>query len=440
LVQERYLFIETYGCQMNDSDSEKIASLLSGHNYRPTNDMEKADLIILNTCSIRNKAEQKVYSFLGTLKPYKERKPELVIGVGGCVAQQQGERLLKRVPHLDIVFGTHNIQRLPELVGEAMGKRGRFSETRFYDDLSVFLDPMPKASSKVTGLVTVMLGCNNFCSYCIVPYVRGREISRPSADIAREIEGLVASGVREVTLIGQSVNSYGDGLQEETDFPALLDKVNGIEGLKRIRFTTSHPKDLSGKLIDSFGRFDKLCEHIHLPVQSGSDRVLDRMNRRYTMDSYLLKVDALRRVSPDIAITSDMIVGFPGETEGDFDETMDLIERVRYDSLFSFKFSPRPETRAAGLPDQVPEDVKAGRLSILQERQRGISLGKNLGHEGRILEVLVEGRSETNPDRLSGRTRTNKVVNFQGGEGLIGETVMVRVTKGSVNSLMGEVV
>lgn len=442
--QERYLFVETHGCQMNDSDSEKIASLLSGYNYRPTADKEKADIIILNTCSIRNKAEQKVYSYLGTLRPYKEKKPGLIIGVGGCVAQQKGERLLKRVPYLDIVFGTHNIHKLPELIENVIERKERVSETRFHDgDLDIFLDPVPARSTdpgKVKGLITVMLGCDNFCSYCIVPYVRGREISRPGADILREIEGLVKTGVKEVTLIGQNVNSYGGGLGEDTDFPLLLEKVNGIEGLKRIRFTTSHPKDLSKALIDSFGGLSKLCEHIHLPVQSGSDNVLERMNRRYGRDIYLSKVAALREMVPDIAITSDIIVGFPGETDKDFDETMDLIEKVRYDALFAFKFSPRLETRAADLPDQVPEDIKDRRLAILLDRQREISLEKNREYEGRIAEVLVDGKSETDHERLSGRTRTFKAVHIKGDEKLIGETVMARITKGSVSSLMGEIV
>lgn len=427
---------------MNDSDSEKIARLLSSHNYQTTTEKEKADLIILNTCSVRSKAEQKVYSFLGTLKPYKERKPGLIIGVGGCVAQQQGERLLRRAPHLDVVFGTHNIHKLPELIDQAREKNRRVSETRFYnDDLSVFPEPIVEPSSgKVAGLVTVMLGCDNFCSYCIVPYVRGREISRPSAEIIREIEGLVAAGIREVTLIGQNVNSYGRGLEEDIDFPVLLKMVNGIDGLQRVRFMTSHPKDLSPALINSFGNLSKLCEHIHLPVQSGSDTLLAVMKRRYTRDEYFGKVDLLRKRIPGIAITSDIIVGFPGETDNDFDESMDLIERVRYDALFSFKYSPRPETRAADISEQVPEDVKDRRLAILQGRQREISLELNRHYEGRVVEVLVDGVSESDPEKLFGKIRTFKPVTFKGHKEFIGRMVSVKIAKGTPNSLIGEIV
>ncbi len=438
--QDRYLFVETHGCQMNDSDSEKIANLLSVHNYRTTTDKEKADLIILNTCSIRGKAEHKVYSYLGTLKPYKEKKPELIIGVGGCVAQQQGDKLLKRTPHLDIVFGTHNIHKLPELIDQVKEKNKRVSETKFYDeDLSIFLEPVPKtSSSKVAGLVTVMLGCNNFCSYCIVPYVRGKEISRPSSDIIREIEGLVSSGVKEITLIGQNVNSYGHGLEEEIEFPALLKRMNGIEGLERVRFMTSHPKDMSPSLIDSFGSLQKLCEYVHLPVQSGSDKILALMNRKYGTDTYLSKVNSLKSRVPDMAMTSDIIVGFPGETDSDFDETMDLIETVRYDAIFSFKYSTRPETKAAGMSDQVPEDVKDRRLAILQERQREISLEKNIEYEGRVVEVLVDGAGNTDTERLCGKSRSFKTVKFNGNPELIGRMAMVKITKGYINSLVGE--
>jgi len=427
---------------MNDSDSGKIASLLSGCNYRPTNDIGKADLVILNTCNVRDKAEHKVYSYLGTLKPYKEKNPDLIIGVGGCVAQQQGERLLRRVPHLDIVFGTHNIHKLPELVTRARMEKDRLSETRFYEDgPDIFLDPtLNSASNGVIGLVTVMIGCDNFCSYCIVPYVRGREISRPSADIIKEIESLASKGVKEVTLIGQNVNSYGLGLQEGTDFPALLRNVNGVGGLRRIRFMTSHPKDISDSLINSFGSLEKLCEHLHLPVQSGSDRVLEKMNRNYSRDSYLCKVKALRDLSPGISLTSDIVVGFPGESDEDFDDTMDLIETVRYDAIFSFKFSPRPGTRAASMPEQVDDDVKNKRLLILQERQREISLERNKEYEGRIVEVLVEDGSDTGTERLSGKTRTFKTVKFNGDRELIGELVRVRICEGSLNSLIGEII
>jgi tRNA-2-methylthio-N6-dimethylallyladenosine synthase len=442
LEQERYLFVETQGCQMNDSDSGKITNLLSACNYRTTTDIGKADIVILNTCSVRDKAEHKVYSYLGTLKSYKERNPNLIIGVGGCVAQQEGERLLKRVPHLDIVFGTHNINKLPELVSQVRRSKEKVAATSFYESgLDIFPDPALNSSSiSLKGLVNVMLGCDNFCSYCIVPYVRGREISRPSAGIVKEIEGLVSRGVKDVTLIGQNVNSYGRGLDEEIDFPTLLRKVNGIDGLKRIRFMTSHPKDISDLLISSFGKLERLCEHLHLPVQSGSNSVLKKMNRSYSRDGYLSRVQALKDLSPGMALTSDIIVGFPGEMGEDFDATMDLIEKVRYDAIFSFKYSPRAETRAAGMPDQVNEGLKNERLLILQERQREISLEKNMEYEGKVVEVLVEGGGETNHERLSGKTRSFKTVKFDGNEELVGELVQVRIAKGYVNSLIGELV
>ncbi|MEK6726352.1 MAG: tRNA (N6-isopentenyl adenosine(37)-C2)-methylthiotransferase MiaB [Deltaproteobacteria bacterium] len=442
MEQERYLFVETHGCQMNDSDSGKITSLMSACNYRTTSDIGKADIVILNTCSVRDKAEHKVYSYLGTLKSYKERNPNLIIGVGGCVAQQEGERLLKRVPHLDIVFGTHNIHKLPELVSQVRRNKERVAETRFYENgLDIFPAPVfGSSSNSLKGLVNVMLGCDNFCSYCVVPYVRGREISRPSAGIVKEIEGLVSSGVKEVTLIGQNVNSYGRGLDEGTDFPTLLRKVNGINGLKRIRFMTSHPKDISDPLISSFGKLDKLCEHLHLPVQSGSDSVLKKMNRSYSSDGYLSRVQALRDLSPGMALTSDIIVGFPGETDEDFDATMGLVEKVRYDAIFSFKFSPRLETKAAGMPDQVNEGLKNERLLVLQERQREISLERNMEYEGKVVEVLVEGGGEKNHERLSGKTRSFKTVKFDGNEELVGELVQVRIEKGYVNSLIGKLV
>ncbi|MBM2838417.1 MAG: miaB [Deltaproteobacteria bacterium] len=427
---------------MNDSDSGKITSLLSSYNYRTTTDIGKADIVILNTCSVRDKAEHKVYSYLGTLKPYKERNPNLIIGVGGCVAQQEGERLLKRVPYLDIVFGTHNIHKLPELVSQVRRNKERVSETSFYENnLDIFPDPaLNSSSNSLKGLVNVMLGCDNFCSYCIVPYVRGREISRQSSDIIKEIAGLVSRGVKELTLIGQNVNSYGRGLHEGIDFPTLLRKVNGIDGLKRIRFMTSHPKDISDPLISSFGELDKLCEHLHLPVQSGSDSVLKRMNRSYSRDGYLSRGQALKNLSPGMALTSDIIVGFPGETDTDFDDTMELVETVRYDAIFSYKYSPRGETKAAVMPDQVDEHLKNKRLLILQERQREISLERNMEYEGRVVEVLVEGGSDKNHERLSGKTRSFKTVKFDGDQGLIGELVQVRIEKGYVNSLVGKIV
>jgi len=438
-MREKLVFLETFGCQMNDSDSERMLGILKGINFARTDDPGSADLILLNTCTVRDKAEQKVYSTLGRYKELKKARPGLIIGVGGCVAQQQGEKLLKRAPHLDIVFGPHNVHRLRELLLEAdSGQRvvaTRLTETIDADEYGV-----TGSSSGEKAFVSIMRGCNNFCSYCIVPYVRGREISRPSSEIIKEIKGLVSRGVKEVTLIGQNVNSYGRGLHEGIGFPTLLREVNGIEGLRRIRFMTSHPKDILDPLISSFGELEKLCEHLHLPVQSGSNSVLKRMNRSYTREAYLSRVQALRDLSPGISLTSDIIVGFPGESDEDFDATMDLIEKVRYDAIFSFKFSPRLETKAADMPDQVDEGLKDKRLLILQERQREISLEKNIEYEGRVVEVLVEGGSEKNHERLSGKTRSFKTVKFDGNEELVGELVQVRIVKGYVNSLIGEMI
>ncbi|MFH1626325.1 MAG: tRNA (N6-isopentenyl adenosine(37)-C2)-methylthiotransferase MiaB [Pseudomonadota bacterium] len=440
MMRQKAVLIETFGCQMNEHDSEKIRRILGDHDYGSTDNVNKADMILLNTCSIREKAEHKVYSSLGRLKKLKDRNPELIIGVGGCVAQQEGERLLQRVPHLNIVFGTHNIHRLPELISEVERTGKRISETTMYDSVPS-LSACPIASEgQMKSFVTIMQGCDNYCSYCIVPYVRGREMSRPSREILGEIRRLSEGGTREVTLLGQNVNSYGKGLEREMTFPELLCSINKIDGIERIRFTTSHPKDLSGELISCFGKLDKLCEHIHLPVQSGSNSVLKAMNRGYTAEEHLTKVEELRKVCPDIAITSDIIVGFPGETEEDFEETLELMGIVQFDGLFSFKYSDRTETKASNLRDKIDEEIKGKRLTILQAYQKLCTLAKNRALEGKDEKILVEGQSKTNAARLTGRTRSNKVVNFEGSFDLIGSTVPVRIRRAFLNSLEGEVV
>jgi tRNA-2-methylthio-N6-dimethylallyladenosine synthase len=434
------VYIRTFGCQMNEHDSENILRMLEDHAYRSTDDINEADLILLNTCSIREKPEHKVYSALGRLKKLKDKNPKLIIGVGGCVAQQEGEKLLKRVSYLDIVFGTHNIYKLPKLIEEVKKTNRRVCETTLYDTDAIFKAYSIPSKCKVKSYVTIMQGCDNYCSYCIVPYVRGKEMSRKSEDILKEVKRLSEMGIKEVTLLGQNVNSYGKGLDKEMTFYRLLHSINTIKGIKRIRFTTSHPKDLSDELISLFGEFDKLCEHIHLPVQSGSNSVLQAMKRGYTVEDYIEKVEKLKKVCPDISITSDIIVGFPGETEKDFEKTLELMRIVKFDGLFSFKYSDRVETKASRLHGKVDDCIKGKRLHILQAYQKLFTLAKNIELEGKEQEVLVEGRSKTNPERLTGRTRSNRVVNFEGDSAITGRIVPIRIKKAYLNSLKGEII
>jgi tRNA-2-methylthio-N6-dimethylallyladenosine synthase len=433
----RRVYIETYGCLMNENDSERMLRLLEASDYSETRDPEKADLILVNTCSVREKPEQKVYSALGRFKELKNGRGP-IIGVTGCVAQQEGERLLKRVPYLDLVLGTHATPLLPQLVHRVEVLGERICETGWDSGGQYLKAVLPQGPmTPVKSYVTIMQGCDHFCSYCIVPYVRGRERSRPSEEIVEEVRHLAARGVKEVCLLGQNVNAYGKGLSGEVDFTDLLCEINRIEGIERIRFTTSHPEDLSEKLIQSFGRLGKLCEHIHLPFQSGSDRILERMHRGYTRASYLEKIDHLRRACPSMAITSDVIVGFPGEEEKDFEETLDLLKRVRFDELFSFKYSSRKGTRAARFEDQVEQEIKRERLSILQKLQKEITLEKNKALEGSSEEVLVEGPSKQNRREVTGRTRSNKTVNFEGSLDQVGKRVLVEITKTYAHSLRG---
>jgi len=347
---KRQFYLETFGCQMNVVDSERIVDLLQEMGYCQVDAPDTADLILLNTCSVRAKAERKVYGHLGRFKPLKDQRPELILGVGGCVAQQEGERMLAQVPYLDLVFGTHNIHMLPQLVLDAERRRVRGAATEFLDrETRLQLFPPRRGGEGVTRFVTVMQGCDNFCSYCIVPHVRGREVSRPRSEILDEIRGLAAAGVREVTLLGQNVNSYALKETGEPGFARLLGEVQQIDGIERIRFTTSHPKDLSQELIECFGTLDKLCHHLHLPVQSGSDRILAAMNRGYSAAGYLDKVTRLKEVCPDIRLTTDIIVGFPGENQDDFERTLALVEEVGYADAFTFLYSARPGTAAADM-------------------------------------------------------------------------------------------
>lgn len=437
MYRERKLYLKTFGCQMNDADSSKIKSLLAGMNVGSASDPEDADIILLNTCSIRWKAEHKVYSELGRFKGIKKRRPDVIIGVGGCVAQQEEERMFRKAPHLDLVFGTHNIHRLPEMIRRVEDERCHVTETAFFDSPEPLVYPAPEEDG-VRAYVNIMRGCDNFCSYCIVPYVRGREVSRPGSEIIDEVRILAEKGVKEVTLLGQNVNSYGKGLAEDISFAALIGKVAGVDGIKRIRFATSHPKDLSEELIAAFGEIDKLCGHLHLPVQSGSNSVLRLMKRGYTVESYVEKVESLRNVRPDISLTTDFIVGFPGEEHEDFEATLELMKEVVYDSSFSFTYSRRPGTEAARLEETVSEEEKNERLSMLQDLQGEHQLLKNRSEEGNVRMVLVEGPSKKGSGMMTGRTSGNRVVNFEGSGELASGIVPVRIVHGFANSLRGE--
>ena len=441
----KHLHIKTFGCQMNERDSEIMEQLLAQHGYLPGADAEQADLIILNTCSIRAKAEQKFFSLLGSLRQEKRRRPGLRIAVAGCVAQQEGARIFERMPHVDIVIGTQQIWRLPELLQRLeQGKSKR--ETACGLDKHFVIPPFqkllrnaPPALPEFRKFVTIMQGCDNYCAYCVVPTTRGREISRPVADILEEAELLVSRGVREITLLGQNVNSYGTTnpvAERPVSFAELLKMTAALPGLRRLRFTTSNPQDLSTELMRCFRDLPNLCPHFHLPVQAGSNAVLKRMHRKYTRELYLDKVAELRSFCPDIALSTDVIVGFPGETEADFEQTMSLLETVRFHGSFSFKYSDRPNTRSAAFPDKVDEQVKSERLERFQARQDEISLERNRDFLGRSVEVMVEGRSESG---LQGRTGSNHIVHFAGPDALQpGDLVIVTINHAGQHSLNGE--
>jgi tRNA-2-methylthio-N6-dimethylallyladenosine synthase len=435
------LFIQTHGCQMNQYDSERIAHVMAPQGYLLTDRIDAADLIVLNTCSVRDKAEQKVYSALGSWKEFKECRDGVIIGVGGCVAQQEGENLLRRIPHLDLVFGTHNIHKLPTMVEEVEAERARPVETAFYRDPAYMEDLDGNVEVRgVKSFVTIMQGCNKVCSFCIVPHVRGRELSRPSDKIISEIEALVRQGVVEVMLLGQNVNSYGKLTPRELNFAQLLARIDQIDGLERIRFTTSHPQDLSPELIEAFAALPRLCEHLHLPVQSGSDTVLARMRRGYTRAEYLDRIERLRRRRPEIALSTDIIVGFPGETDAEFTETLELLGQLEYDEIFSFLYSPRPQTVSAKIyADDVPENVKKARLKEVQVLQRTISLRKNRRRIGDPEEILVDGPSKLKNGQIMGRTRSNRIVNVVAPDTLVGQLIDVRITGATANSLLGEI-
>jgi tRNA-2-methylthio-N6-dimethylallyladenosine synthase len=436
------VFVHTFGCQMNDSDSERMAELLARHAWARTPHAEDADLILLNTCAVRDKAEQKLLSALGRYREHKARRGT-VIAVGGCVAQQEKERLLSRVPYLDFVFGPDNIARLPEML-ERASRRERFAETGWMGS-EEYVFPHADAEAargRATAFVTAMKGCDNVCSFCIVPRTRGREVSRPFPEVVAECAALAGVGVREVTLIGQNVNSYAGGCA----FPELLRRVAAVPGIARVRFTTSHPHDLSDALVEAFRDEPRVMPHFHLPVQSGSDPVLRRMRRDYTVEEYLGRHARLLAARPGIAITTDFIVGFPGETDADFEASLALLARARFDNSFSFVFSPRPHTGAAlrlgssAEWAEVPRQVAVERLERLQTLQRDVARERMAAELGRIAEVLVEGPSGGEPGQAAGRTPENRVVHFStaGREAPAGALVRVRIVRAGGNSLGGE--
>jgi len=446
-------YIHTIGCQMNVSDSGRAALSLTALGYVPAPAIEQADLVIVNTCSVRAKAEQKAFSLLGQLAAVKARRPEMVVAVAGCVAQQEGERIRKRAPHVDLVIGTRAIHRLEALLRRLPLHPRPLVDIAMNNPPDAFAAAPPGGDAgAISRFVTIMRGCDNFCAYCVVPSVRGPETSRPPEAILNEIHGLAAAGVREVTLLGQNVNSYGVK-EGNCSFAQLLEQVNAIEGLARIRFTTSHPKDLTPELIDSFARLEKLCPHIHLPVQSGSNRILARMNRRYTREHYLDNVAKLRNSCGQIAITSDIIVGFPGETGTDFEATLDLMRQVQFDSVFAFTYSDRPNTPARDLSEKIPEREKRERLQVVLALQESVTGAKNQALVGSVQAVLTEGFSkrpaagtaqQSSRKQWTGRTPGNKIVHFLSADPSAdadsiqpGRLVSVRIERALAHSLWG---
>ncbi len=440
-MDKKLFCISTYGCQMNEEDSEKLSGMLKSQGYERTENKEEASIIIFNTCCVRENAENKVFGNLGQLKQLKKKNPNLVIAICGCMMQQVGmaDKVLKTFPYVDIIFGTHNAHKFPEYLHRVLQEGVQVKEILNKEEGIVEGLPIDRKSD-VKAFVTIMYGCNNFCTYCIVPYVRGRERSRKSDDIIKEIEELVSQGYKEITLLGQNVNSYGKGLEEDIDFAGLLRKVNEVKGLERVRFMTSHPKDLSDDVIMAIKECDKLCEQVHLPVQSGSSRILKEMNRHYDREYYLDLVKKIKSEIPDVTLTTDIIIGFPGETEEDFLDTLSLCEEVGYDSAFTFIYSRRNHTPADKMENQIPDDIKHDRFNKLVEAINKKVVIKNKEYEGKVVEVLVEGPSKNDETKLTGRTRNGKLVNFAGDEKLIGELVNLKIVRAQPFSLIGEIV
>ncbi|RYF43436.1 MAG: tRNA (N6-isopentenyl adenosine(37)-C2)-methylthiotransferase MiaB [Comamonadaceae bacterium] len=440
------VFIKTFGCQMNEYDSDKMADVMhAAQGYEPTQDVEEADLILFNTCSVREKAQEKVFSDLGRVKHLK--KKGVLIGVGGCVASQEGAAIIERAPYVDVVFGPQTLHRLPQLL-QQRAQQLRPQVDISFPEIEKFDHLPPARVEGSTAFVSIMEGCSKYCSYCVVPYTRGEEVSRPFDDVLAEVAGLADQGVREVTLLGQNVNAYrgkmgqgvaGEGVAEIADFALLLEYVAEIPGIERIRYTTSHPNEFTARLIEAYAKVPKLVSHLHLPVQHGSDRILMAMKRGYTAMEYKSTVRKLRAIRPELALSSDFIVGFPGETDEDFGKLMKLVDDVGYDTSFSFIFSPRPGTPAANLHDETPHEVKLKRLqhlqAVLDESVRAVSDSR----QGTVQRVLVEGPSRKDPLLFTGRTDCNRLVLFPGRARLMGHMVDVRITEASQRSLRGEV-
>lgn len=433
--------ISTFGCQMNEHDSEKISWILESMGYTPTEETEEADFIVYNTCVIRKSAEEKVYGQLGHLKDLKRRRPNLIIAICGCMMQREDVRevILTKHKHVDIIFGTHNIHKLPQLINTNK-QTGKTAIDIVEENKEIEDNIDANRTFSYKAYVNIMYGCNNFCTYCIVPYTRGREQSREPENIIKEIQDLVSTGCKEVTLLGQNVNSYGNTLNKDYSFTNLLEDINNIEGLDRIRFMTSHPKDISDDVINSYVKLDKLCNHLHLPFQSGSNKVLHSMNRKYTREDYLKIISKIKQTDPNIAITTDIIVGFPGETEEDFQETLDLVKECEFDSAYTYLYSVREGTKAAEMEDQVPDDVKHIRFNKLLDILYPIGLKKNQEILGQTLEVLVEDISKNNEEVLSGRSRNSKLVHFKGDKDLIGKIVKVKIENCTTFTLEGTMI
>ncbi|QSX06505.1 tRNA (N6-isopentenyl adenosine(37)-C2)-methylthiotransferase MiaB [Sedimentibacter sp. zth1] len=431
--------ILTYGCQMNEHDSEKICGMLNSIGYKEI-DNNNADLVILNTCLIRENAAQKVFGKLGELKGLKRNNPNMLISVCGCMMQKDDvrEKTLKQCPFVDIIFGTNNIHELPELIKKAQTEK--LKAVHIIENTVEIHEEMPKVRKyKHKALINITYGCNNFCTYCVVPYTRGREKSREPEDILAEIKDLASNGCKEVTLLGQNVNSYGNTLSRDYSFADLLYDINKIDGIEFIRFMTSHPKDLSDDLIKAIKECDKICNHVHLPVQSGSTKVLNEMNRRYTKEHYLGLVEKIRREIPDAAITTDIIIGFPGETEEDFLETVDLVKKVKYESAFTFLYSIREGTKAATMENQIPDDIKHDRFNRLLEELYPIVLDKNKECIGKTYRILIDGVSKNSDDYLTGRSEHFRLVHFKGDKSLIGKIVNVKIDSAKTFFLEGTI-
>ena len=431
-------YIYTYGCQMNESDSERLAHQLESVGYVPTEVVDVADLIILNTCCVRETAENKIYGRIGELKHLKEKNKNLIIAITGCMAQKNQADMFKRAPHIDIVLGTHNIQHINEMVKEVQRTKKR--QVNVEMDNTVLPELAAKPNGTFFAWVPIMNGCNKFCTYCIVPHVRGREISRPVDAIVKDVRELGEKGFKEITLLGQNVNSYGLDFKDGTDFGTLVDALHGIPGIERIRYMTSHPQDMTKGMVDALGRSSNIVTQLHLPVQSGSDTILKRMNRHYSVEKYKDLLQYCREKIDGVTITTDIIVGFPGETEEDFQQTLQLLKEVRYDMAFTFIYSKRSGTPAAEFEDQVPEEVKRVRLQALMDVQNEISLELNQAMEGKVYDIIVEGPSRTDENMWFGRTSGNKMVLFPKQDSLkIGDTIDVRIDKGQTWVLYGTV-